>query len=173
VVEVATGGLEEVVDGDFVHVLDGFVPEGDALGSGDEGGAVKGLEDDDLDVLDPNGVTGVYHLAARGGNAPPRPDVDAPLRPDEGHRLVAVLEDGGGDVDIDVITVDVGGHDGVDLADREGIEDKGHVAQVGLELLDAAHALHLVLFLHHLFALGALARTRPEVDRDVGTAGGT
>ena len=66
----------------------------------------------------------------------------------------------------------VGGQHRVHLLEGEGIEDEGHVAQVGLHHAAAAHVGHLVAGLHLAVAVGALAVAAPQVNGDVGAAGG-
>ena len=78
----------------------------------------------------------------------------------------------GGELLAHVVLVVVRGQDGVDVLDCERIEDVGDVAEVGLHGADAGHVGHLVTGLHEAVAVAALAVAGPEVDGDLGTAGG-
>ena len=66
----------------------------------------------------------------------------------------------------------VGGQHRVYLLEGEGIKDKGDVAQVGLHGPGTAHIGHLVANCHLAVAVGPLAVAAPQVDGDVGAAGG-
>ena len=183
-VDVAAGGLDQVVDGLVVHVGRALSGQLLAVGAGgvggDDAGAVKAVQADDLQVLDPDRVAGLDDAAAILRHAPLHPGLHALQRADEGHRdLLAVLV-GRGHAAVDhmrrplrghVILVVVGGQHGVHLLEGEGIDHEGNVAQVGLHLAAAAHVRHLVAHLHLAVAVGALAVAAPQVDGDVRAAG--
>ena len=183
VVDVAAGGLDQVVDGLLVHVggaLAGqLLPVGAGGVGGDDAGAVKAVQADDLDVLDLDGVAGLDDLAALLRHTPLDPGLHALQRADEGHGdLLAVLV-GGGHAAVDhvgrpfgghVVLVVVGGQHRVHLLEGEGVDHEGHVAQVRLHGAAAAHVGHLVAHLHLAVAVGALAVAAPQVDGDVRAA---
>ena len=185
VVDVAAGGLDEVVDGLLIHVGRALAGELLAVGTGgvggDQDGAVEGVHGEDLDVLDLDGVARLHDDAAVLGHAPLDPGLNGLLGANEGNGdLVAVLvggrhagvDDVGSPLGGHVVLVIVGGQDGVNLLERKGVDDEGDVAQVGLHHAATAHVGHLVADLHLAVAVGALAVAAPEVDRDVGAAGG-
>ena len=89
-IDVAAGRLEQIVDGLVVHVrraLAGQLLAVRALRvSGDDAGAVKRVERDNLDILDLDVVAGLHDNAALGRNAPLDPGLNRLLRADEGNR---------------------------------------------------------------------------------------
>ena len=90
VIDVAAGRLEQIVDGLVVHVrraLAGQLLAVRALRvSGDDAGAVKRVERDNLDILDLDVVPGLHDNAALGRNAPLDPGLNRLLWADEGNR---------------------------------------------------------------------------------------
>ena len=184
VVDVAAGGLDQVVDGLLVHVGRADAGQLLAVGAGGvrghDAGAVKAVKGDDLDVLDLDDVAGVHDRAALGGNAPLDPEVHASLRADEGNGDHVALVVGGGHAAVQhmgrplgghVILVVVGGEHRVYLLEGEGVDDEGNVAEIGLHFAAAAHVRHLVADGHLAVAVGALAVAAPEVDGEIRAAG--
>jgi hypothetical protein len=170
VIQAPAGRDEEVVHRGGVHVLHAVALERHALRRGHQHGAVEGVEDPDLDVLDRDGVSGPDDDAALFGYAPAGPEVDAGLWPDERDRRLAVLQHGRGDVGVDVVAVVVGGQERVELAYRERIDRAHCVAQVRLQRLGADRPPVLVVRRHLAHALGRLAALDPEVGAEVGAA---
>ena len=185
VVDVAAGGLDQVVDSLLVHVrgaLAGqFLPVRAGGIGGDDAGAVEAVQADDLKVLDLDHVAGFDGFAPLLGHAPLHPGLHALLRADEGDGDLFAVLIGGGHVALEhvggplgghVVLVVVGGQHRVHLLEGERVDDEGDVAQVGLHGAGPAHVGHLVAHGHLAVAVGALAVAAPEVDGDVGAAGG-
>ena len=185
VVDVAAGGLDQVVDRLLVHVRGAdageLLPVRAGGVGGDDAGAVEAVQADDLNILDFDDVAGLHRLAPVLRHAPLHPGLHALLRADEGDGdflsvLIggghAALEHVGGPLGGHVVLVVVGRQHRVHLLEGKGVDDKGDVAQVGLHGPAAAHVCHLVAHGHLTVAVGALAVAAPEINGDVGPAGG-
>ena len=66
----------------------------------------------------------------------------------------------------------VGCQNRVQTLDLKGINYEGNIPQFGLHGADACHVGHLMADLHLAVAVGTLAVACPEVNCDVGAAGG-
>lgn len=69
-----------------------------------------------------------------------------------------------------MVLVNMGGEDGVDLGDAEGIVNDGGGAQVRLRHPATGHVAHLMGLAHLLDLLGALVISKPRIDNDIGVA---
>ena len=184
VIDVAAGGLDQVVNSLVVHV--GRADAGQlftvliGLVGGDDAGTVEAVQSDDFQILDLDGVAGLDGDAAISGNAPLDPQFNTSLGADEGNgNNIAVLV-GGGHAAVDDVSSPLSGHmvlmvvgsqNSVHLLECEGIEHEGNIAQVGLHQAAAAHVCHLVANSHLAVAVGTLTVAAPQVDGDVGVAG--
>ena len=61
--------------------------------------------------------------------------------------------------------------DGVDLFERERVNNKRDVAEIGLHTSATAHVSHLVPGFHFAIAVSTFTVTAPQVDGDVGVTG--
>ena len=71
-----------------------------------------------------------------------------------------------------VILMVMGSQNRIHMLEGKGIKHEGNIAQVGLHRPAAAHVGHLVTHLHLAVAVGALTVAAPEINGNVGAAGG-
>ena len=132
VVQVAARCFKQVVDRALVHAVRQYASGFLVRREGDQRGAIERIERMDLNVFDLHDIARFHDDTARFRHAPTDPQVDAGFRADKRHIGRAVLHDGGGDVDVNMIVVIVGREDRVNLANGERIQHERRGAQVRL-----------------------------------------